>query len=161
MRRIYCNSIKSDFKLLHDDKIVADVVYKNWLTGKAQATVNNSLIWLSPKNIWTSKIRIIKDDEEVGEITFTLRGTMVITLEVNGKEINYVLKNVSKLKLELNVYNDAEELQFTMKSKGKWNKLNYDYKIKMADFNNAVDLDELLVYCGYTANLYLAIISSL
>ncbi|MAZ26026.1 MAG: aminotransferase [Cytophagaceae bacterium] len=160
MRTIQSSSIKSDFKLLHDGHEVTRLNYTSWFTGKAEALLNGQKIWLAPKNIWASRARMYKDDRVIGDITSTLKGFMVIRLEQDGVEKNYVLKNVGRLKLQLEVYNEQEVLQFSLATQRKWTKLNYDYTIEMGNFDAAVELDELLLYCGYAANLYLAVISA-
>ncbi|OSS37859.1 hypothetical protein C723_3138 [Christiangramia flava JLT2011] len=86
---------------------------------------------------------------------------MIIRLEnPNGKEFNFVLKNRSKYRVKFEVYNESKTLQFSLNSVNNWSKLNYDYNIELADINSEFELNELLVYCGYATNLYLAIISA-
>lgn len=159
--RIESTSKKGNFKLFKANKVICEVGYKNWFSGEAKSEWKNAIIEIKPKNIWTSKVDIYKNDSSIGDITFNLKGQMIIRLEnPRGEELNYVLKNKGKLKPKFELFNEEEVLQFALNSRNNWNKLNYDYEIQIADFDNKFDLEELLICCGYATNLYLAIISA-
>lgn len=159
--KIVSSSGKGNFKLIEKNSEICELVYTNWFSEKAKTVLNGNNIEIKPKNIWTSKVDIYKNDTNIGDITFNLKGQMIIRLEKsNGTECNYVLKNKAKWKLKFEVYNESETLQFSLNSVNNWSKLNYDYDIEIADFNSEFDIKELLVYCGYATNLYLAIISA-
>ena len=159
--KIISSSGKGNFKLKQEDKEICELVYNNWFSGKARTVINGNNIEIKPKNIWTSKVDIYKNETAIGDITFNLKGQMVIRLEKSdGTECNYVLKNMAKWKLKFEVLNESEKLQFSLNSVNNWSKLNYDYDVEMADFDTEFDIEELLVYCGYAANLYLALISA-
>ncbi|WP_348661552.1 aminotransferase [Croceibacter atlanticus] len=159
--KIISSSGKGNFKLIKNDDEVCELVYTNWFSEKAKAVLNGNNIEVKPKNIWTSKVDIFKNKSQIGDITFNLKGHMVIRLEKeNGKEFNYLLKNKAKWKLRFEVFNESEAHQFSLNSVNKWTKLNYDYDVEMADYNSEFEIEELLIYCGYAANLYLAIISA-
>ncbi|MEQ8924303.1 MAG: hypothetical protein RLO81_00745 [Fulvivirga sp.] len=159
--KIVSSSGKGNFKLTDRNKEICELVYNNWFSDKAKTVLNGNNIEIKPKNIWTSKVDIYKNNTNIGDITFNLKGQMIIRLEKsNGTECNYVLKNMAKWKLKFEVYNESETLQFSLISVNNWSKLNYDYDIEMADFNSEFEIEELLVYCGYASNLYLAIISA-
>ncbi len=158
---IVSSSGKGNFKLTDRNKEICELVYNNWFSDKAKTVLNGNNIEIKPKNIWTSKVDIYKNNTNIGDITFNLKGQMIIQLEKsNGKECNYVLKNMANWKLKFEVYNESGTLQFSLNSVNNWSKLNYDYDIEMADFNSEFEIEELLVYCGYASNLYLAIISA-
>ncbi|MDT0685925.1 aminotransferase [Autumnicola psychrophila] len=159
--KIVSSSGKGNFKIIKNDQEVCELVYNNWFSDKAQTVLNRNNIEIKPKNIWTSKVDIFTNKKKIGDITFNLKGHMVIRLEKeDSKEYNYLLKNKAKWKLRFEVYNESEILQFSLNSVNKWNKLNYDYNVEVADYNSEFELEELLIYCGYAANLYLAIISA-
>lgn len=159
--KIISSSGKGNFKLTKNDKEICELVYNNWFSGKAKTVINGNNIEIKPKNIWTSKVDIYKNETNIGDITFNLKGQIVIRLEnSNGAECNYVLKNMAKWKLKFEVLNESEKLQFSLNSVNNWSKLNYDYDVEMADFDEEIDIEELSVYCGYATNLYLAMISA-
>lgn len=159
--KIISSSGKGNFKLFENDEVICELKYKNWFSGKAETKISNSKIEIKPKNVWTSKVDIYKNEKSIGDITFNLKGYMVIRLEnANGIEFNYVLKNKAKWKLRFEVFNESKIHQFSLNSVNDWTKLNYDYDVEMAEYNLEFDIEELLIYCGYAANLYLAIISA-
>jgi len=160
--KIISSSGKGDFKLYEKDQEVYELDYTNWFTGRATALYKGNSIELKPKNIWTSKVAIFKNDREIGDITFTLKGHMIIRTEKQNREdCSYVLKNVGNWKLRFELYDEADVLLLTMTSINNWTKLNYDYDIEFAEATLEMDVQELLIYCGYAANLYLAYISAM
>ena len=159
--KIVSSSGKGNFKLTEKNVEICEVVYNNWFSEKAKTVLNGNNIEIKPKNIWTSKVDIYKNGKHIGDITFNLRGYMVVRVQNSaGTEFNYVLKNKAKWKLRFEVYDESDNLQFALKSVNNWTKLNYDYDIEMATYNSEFEMEELLVYCGYATNLYLAIISA-
>lgn len=152
---------EGSFRLIKNNQEICELIYNNCFSGIAKTDINGNYIEIKPKNIWRSKVKIYKNDKNIGDITFSLKGYMVIRLQISHEtEINYVMINQSKSKLKFEVFDESENLQFTLKSKNNWNKLNYDYDIEMDRYNNEIWIEELLIYCGYAANLYLAIISA-
>lgn len=150
-----------DFKLIVDGQETAALKYANWLSGKAKAVVKGDEIEIKAKGIWSSTFEIYKNGISAGDITYNISGNMIIRIvRTDGKELKYSLKNSGIWKLSFEVYNEDEQLQFSLITSGKWNKLNYDYEVEMADFDSEIDIEELLIYCGYATNLYLAITSA-
>ena len=93
--KIISSSGKGNFKLIKNDDEVCELAYTNWFSEKAQTALNGNNIVIKPKNIWTSKVDIFKNESQIGDITFNLKGHMVIRLQkANGKEFNYLLKNI-------------------------------------------------------------------
>lgn len=159
--RIVSSSGKGNFKLTENNKEICELAYKNWFSENAKTIINGNDIEIKPKNIWTSKVDIYKNEDIIGDITFNLKGHMVIRLEKeNGREFNYLLKNKAKWKLRFEVLNESKILQFSLNSVNNWTKLNYDYDVEMANYNSEFAIEELLIYCGYAAYLYLAIIGA-
>ncbi len=159
--KISSSSGKGNFKLTKDKEEICELIYNNWFSGKATTVLKGNKIEIKPKNIWTSSVEIHKNESKIGDITFNLKGQMVIRLsKPNGEEFNYVMKNKAKWTLKFDVFDESDVHQFSLNSVNKWTQLNYDYDIEMAAYNSNFDIEELLVYCGYAANLYLAIISA-
>lgn len=159
--KIISTAVSGGFKLVNDKEEICELVYNNWFSGKAKTVINRNSIEIKPKNIWTSRVDIFKNERKIGDITFNLKGHMVIRLmKPNGEECNFLLKNKAKWKLRFEVFNESNSHQFSLNSVNKWTKLNYDYDIEMAEYNSEFAIEELIVYCVYAANLYLAIISA-
>lgn len=159
--KITSSSGKGNFKLTKNKEEICELVYNNWFSGKAKTVLNGNNIEIKPKNIWTSRVEIYKNKNKIGDITFNLKGHMVIRLtKSDGEEFNYLLKNKAKWKLRFEIFNESNTHQFSLNSVNDWTKLNYDYDIEMVDYNSKFEIEELVVYCGYAANLYLAIISA-
>ena len=159
--KLSSSSSKGDFKVLEGTRVICEVVYKNWFSSKATTNLNQAVLEIQPKNIWTSKVDLFKNDRNVGDITFNLKGQMVIRyINPDRTEVNYILKNTSGLKLKFEVFNAAKALQFKLACTSKWHQLRYHYDVELAAFDGQTELHELLVYCGNAANLYLSIISA-
>lgn len=159
--KIISSSGKGNFKLIKNDEEICELVYKNWFSETAKTSLNGNNIEIKPKNIWTSRVDIFKNEIKIGDITFTLKGHMVIRLiKPNGKEFNYVLKNKAQWKLRFDVFDESGVHQFSLNSTNTWTKLNYDYDIEMKEYDSEFEIEELLLYCGYAANLYLAMIGT-
>ncbi|MDO1514446.1 aminotransferase [Maribacter confluentis] len=159
--KIISSSGKGNFKLVSQNQEICELEYTNWFSGKARTIINGNHIEIKPKNIWTSKVDISKNGHVIGDITFNLKGYMVIRMEhIPGKEINYVLKNKAVFKLRFELFDEFNKHQLTMKSVNSWSKLNYDYNIETGNYVSSINLEEMVVYCGYAANLYLALISA-
>ncbi|WP_375324273.1 aminotransferase [Flagellimonas sp. GZD32] len=159
--KISSSSGKGNFKLTKDKEEICELIYNNWFSGKATTVLKGNKIEIKPKNIWTSSVEIHKNESKIGDITFNLKGQMVIRLsKPDGEEFNYVMKNKAKWTLKFDVFDASNELQFSLNSVNKWTKLNYDYDIEMERENPEFDMEELALYCGYAANLYLAIVSA-
>ncbi|NNE13656.1 MAG: aminotransferase [Saprospiraceae bacterium] len=159
--KIESTSGKGNFRLIKNSQEVCELIYNNWFSDKAKTVLNGNNIEIKPKNIWTSKVDIYRNDKNIGDITFSLKGYMIIRLQNSkGTELNFVMKNKAKWKLKFEIYNESDILQFALKSVNDWTKLNYDYDIEIANYDSEFQLEELLIYCGYAANLYLAIISA-
>ncbi|UBM60137.1 hypothetical protein LAG90_05715 [Marinilongibacter aquaticus] len=159
--RIISSAGKGDFILQETDQKICEMHYKNWFSGSAHTRLKGNQIELSPKNVWANKVRIHKNGRIIGDIAFNLRAQMIIRLETEEeKDIRYILKNKGSMKARFQVYNESEALQFTLLSEWVWKKFRYNYEIEFADFDERIDRDELLAYCGYAANLYFALIST-
>ncbi len=159
--KIVSNSGKGNFKVLSSNNEIGEVVYKNWFSSSATMHYDGHQIELKPKSIWMNTVIISKNGKAIGDITFNLKGHMIIKLNnEQGGDTCYILKNKSTLKLKFELFDENEILQLTLYSDNNWKKLNYDYNIEFNAFNSKIDERELMCYCGYAANLYLSIISA-
>lgn len=159
--KIISSSAIGNFKLIDRDQEIYELEYNNLFSQKAKTEFNGNIIEIRPKSIWTSKASIYKNQKEIGDISMNLKGQIVIKLlTAKGNEFNFFMKNKGLWNPKFKVFNDAKVLQFSLNSANNWKKLNYDYTIEMAEFRSEFDFKELLIYCGYAANLYLALISA-
>lgn len=159
--KIISSSGKGNFKLIDNDIEICELNYKNWFSGKASTFLHNNNIEIKPRNIWASKMVIFKNQQQYGEITFSLKGHMIIELiSDRGTKCRYILKNKGLFKPRFELYNAKQVLQLSMVQKNNWTKLNYDYLIELADGEKDINVEELLIFCGYASNLYQTIMSA-
>lgn len=154
-------SAKGNFKLIDRETVIFELQYVHWFSGKAKTIYQYDTIEIKPKNFWTCKYFIYKNDKAIGDISFSLKGYMTIRLEIaRGREVHYILKNIGTFKLQFELQNENKERLCLLTSINKWKKLNYDYTIERTAVSDPYDFNELLIYCGYAANLYLEMISA-
>jgi hypothetical protein len=159
--KMISTSGRGNFKLLRAEEEVFELEYKNWYSGKAKTRYRDQTIEFRPKNIWATKIQILKNDKDIGELTFTGKGEVAIKLtSPTGKKTQYSLKNRAKWKLKFDVVDEAGTVQLVLKASNNWFQINYNYEVDGGDYNSEFDVEELLIYCGYAANFYLAILSA-
>ncbi len=159
--KIISSSGKGNFKLIDNDIEICELNYKNWFSGKASTYLQNNNIEIKPRNIWASKMEIFRNKEFYGEITFSLKGHMIIELKSeNGAKQRYILKNKGLFKPKFELYNAKKVHQLTMVQKNNWTKINYDYLIEIADCDQDANIEELLIFCGYASNLYQTMMSA-
>ncbi|AYN69574.1 aminotransferase [Euzebyella marina] len=160
--KIISSSSKGNYKVTDAQKEVCEVTYQNWFSSKATTVFKGHTIELSPKNIWTSKVIITKDGAIIGDITFNLKAEIVICIrDKTQKEHFYILRNKGVFHLKFELFNQDDKRLLTMVSSNKWLKTSYDYSIESVRPNFNIELAELLIYCGYSANLYLTMISAI
>ena len=51
--KLSSSSSKGDFKVLEGTRVICEVVYKNWFSSKATTNLNQAVLEIQPKNIWT------------------------------------------------------------------------------------------------------------
>lgn len=158
---IVTKSHKGDFCLQHNGETLNQLNYTNWFTGKAKADFQKQQIEIYPKNIWQNKYYIYKNGDNAGSISVNWKGFFKICLNaLNGQEINYIFKPRGVWKLRFELYTEDESLLLTMHAINNWRKLNYDYQVESLGNTTLINETELLIYCGYAANQYLAMISA-
>jgi len=157
--QIKTTSEKGSFKVLGYTQKTIELVYERWVNGVSKSLYNN--IYIKPVNVWGGETYIYKGDKKVGQIISSL-GTMIIKIEdSNKKELEYHLQYSTPQQLKIDVFNEQNELQFSMiediNSNALRNKITRDYCIEIAKYDSEIDIEELLIYCGYAARMYLSI----
>lgn len=156
--RIESSSGKGNFNLVNDGKVICELDYKNWFSGKASVVLRDDMIDTKPKSIWANKILLFKNERAIGEIDFNWKGHMIIRL--NESKSTFLLKAKGFWKLGFELFDASEELVFTMNAVNRWTKLKYDYEIEIVESIAPENMNELVLYSGYASNLYAALIAA-
>jgi hypothetical protein len=157
--KIQTTSPKGSFSVLGYTYKVIDLVFEGWVNGIATSSFNT--ISIKPLSVMRVKTYIYKGDKKVGEIISSL-GIMIIQIEnLNKKKLEYHLQYSTPQRLKLDVFNEQNELQFSMNedinNNSMCNKITRDYCIEITKHDSEIDIEELLIYCGYAARMYLSI----
>ena len=154
--KIESSSTKGNFIIKNGSLNILELKYENWFSSKARTNYNKDEISIKPQNIWCSKFDIYKNEKDVGDIISNWQGNIIIRNSFKGEiEKSYLLEAkgyFKKLKFEL--INESKKLILVMEPKMR--APGFDYKIETS--NNTLSEDELielLIYCGFGANLYL------
>lgn len=159
---IKSTSSKGDF-IIEDNGIQKiELQYKKWFSSYAKAVYDNSIIEIKPQNIWCSKFDIYIDEKDIGDIIFNWKGNMIIrVINENNLENNYILKFKGLWKSSFKLENENGDVLLILKPSLNWKKLNYNYDIEIiANYYDEKELMKLLIYSGYSANLYMSMIAA-
>lgn len=159
--KLVSNGIKGNFKLFHKEEEICEVIYTNWLKGSACTLVDGHKLELTPANLWTRKVKILKEHQLIGDISYNPKGFMTINLfRRDQTPHSFYLKNSGIWKFKMELFDSDGHCILIMSSENKWTKLNYDFHIDILNSNLTINYNELVIYCGYAANLYLKMISA-
>ena len=140
----------------HEGINILELSYTNWFSSKATTILDSTNIEIKPKNIWASKFDILKNGIDKGDITFNWKGNIIIRLENDENQENEYLLRVTGFwnsGFELIDKNDIKIL--SMKPNFNWKKISYNYEVEHTSNTDEHTLTELLIYCGFGANLYM------
>jgi len=134
-----------------------ELKYQNWFSSKAYSKFEGNEIEIKPKNIWCSKFDIFKNKHDKGDIIFNWKGNIIIRIiNDEDKEYSYLLKSKGFWKQRFELINEKEDLIFILQPSINWRKLSYNYEIEsISNELGGKPLTELLIYCGFGANLYM------
>tara|TARA_Y100001968_G_scaffold331648_1_gene386983 strand:- start:2563 stop:3066 length:504 start_codon:yes stop_codon:yes gene_type:complete len=154
-------SRKNDgFFIKNGSKNILLLKYENLFSSKANTNYKNTKISIKPKNIWCSKFDIYKNEEDVGDIISNWQGNIIIRNSFKGEtEKSYLLEAKGFWKQKFELINESKKLILVMEPKMR--SPGFDYKIDTS--NNTLSEDELielLIYCGFGANLYMQMMSA-
>jgi len=149
---------RGSFRLLRDGGAQFVLKYTNWFSSKAETAYNDQTIEIRSKSMWNSKFDIFKNGQDCGDIIFNWMGHVIIRLtRADGKgEDEFQLKHRGIISTQYELLTEKNEHLLTLKASFNWSKFKYNYAVEREnhDFLDAV-LDELLIYCGFAANLHM------
>ncbi|MDD7885483.1 aminotransferase [Flavivirga sp. 57AJ16] len=156
--KIESTSSTGNFEIKNNDNNrLLELIYSNWFSSNAKTVFNSNNIEIKPKNIWASKFDIITNGSDKGDISFNWKGNIIIRLENKNKTDNqFLLKAIGLWKLGFELLDQKENKILFLKPNFKWTKFSYDYEVLLEDNivpNN--EIIELLIYSGFSANLYM------
>lgn len=149
---------RGSFRLLRDNRERFVLKYTSWFSSKAITSCNDEDISIQPKNIWMSKFDIFKDGVDVGDIIFNWMSHVIIRLtRADGKgEDEFLLKHRGILSSQYELLTEKDHHLLTLKASFNWSKFKYNYSVEREDHDFPDEiLDELLIYCGFAANLHM------
>ncbi|GEM_PF-441836 len=160
--KINSDSGKGNFTIEKEGRPLTNLEYKSWFGRGATAELFDQKIEIKPLGVWNKKFEILKNGVKKGQIHMNWKGDISVTLkdEKHQTEI-FLLKFKGTLKFRFLVINSHGEEVFTLKPSTGWKKLSYDYDV--LNTNPSYDqsiLIELLLYCGFSANLYMNMMNS-
>ncbi len=154
--KIESTAARGNFKILNGNECLLEVTYANWFASKAETTFKNTKLEIKPKNIWQSKFSILKNDIPAGSITFNWKGHIIInTLDQEHLKTQYVLRAKGFWHMGFELLDAQEHQLLFLKPNLSWRKVNYNYEIQDCNQELSDSLIELLVYAGFSANLYM------
>jgi hypothetical protein len=147
------------FRLLREGEAQFELSYTNWFSSRAETSYGGQDIALKSKNIWMSKFDIFKNGVDCGDIIFNWMGHVIIRLtRADGAgEDEFLLKHRGILSTQYELHDASKSHLLTLKAGFNWSKFKYNYTVTQEnhDFPQEV-LDELLIYCGFAANLHMS-----
>jgi hypothetical protein len=153
---IRSTSIKGSFEVLQEESTLLYVVdYVNWYSGEATSNFGGNTYAIRPANFWQSQFNVFRNDQITAKICFNWKGEIIITYtNTNGIENEFLFqyKGIWKFRFILSDRSGNELLAMA----SSWSNLKYHYDVSVADGPFAEnDMKELVMICGYSANLYM------
>lgn len=140
-----------------NDERVLELIYSNWFASNAKTSYKSNNIEIKPKNFWASKFDILKNELDIGDLTFNWKGDVVIQLTNSEQtENNYLLRAKGFWKMAFELLDGNEVKILSLRPNFNWKKVGYDYEIELANnVENQEEIMELLIFSGFGANLYM------
>jgi len=154
-------SHKGDFRIVQNGMKITELNYKNWFGSKAGTRYKSQDIEIVQKNMWCHTFRIFKNKVESGTIGFNWKGRGEIRLmDENSEELLLTMKARGIWKSGFEIINEHGEPVLRLNAKFNWRKFSHDYHIEKGPGALPIDEHELLLYCGFAAHQYLAMMSA-
>ena len=149
-------SVTGNFELVQADSTLLYIVkYKSLFSGEATSNFDGNSYAVRSANFWQSKFEVFRNDLFIGKFSFNWKGEIIITYSnTTGieNEMLFEYKGVWKFRFILSDRSGNELL--AMASSGSI--LKYHYDVSVADgFFRENESKEILMICGYCANLYI------
>jgi len=147
---------KGSFVIKDEFTDLLKVFYKKWFSSQAKTTLNGIELTIKPKNIWQSKFDILKNGIDKGDIIFTWKGDIVISLEDKiGNNNEWIVKTKGFWDYRFEVFNNSEKLILILKPNFNWKNFKYNYEIKILEKDVPENETlELILYSCFGANIY-------
>ena len=151
--RVKCTD-KKTFRLTDNEHLLGELVYKNFLSYKAQITLNNSECYdIESVGFFGTSISVTKNEKEIANLKMNWKAQIVITFQ-DGQEFVFKAKGVFHNKYVIENKEEEELIRFDPKF--DWGKFNYNYEISYDKKPQNI----LFVLLGvYAANYYIAAVS--
>ena len=151
---IKSTSVKGNFEVVHDDATpLYAVQYKNWFSGEASTSFDGNNYLIKAPGFWQSRFDIFRNDVLIGKFSFNWKGEIIITYtndDGTEEEMLFQYKGIWKFRFVL-VDRAGNELLVMAAS---WSSLKYNYLVSIeSDRFSERKVKELLMICGYSANL--------
>lgn len=147
---------KGSFVIKNETTDLLTVLYEKWFSSRAKTNLNETELIIKPKNIWHSKFDILKNGIDKGDIVFTWKGDIVITLEDQiGNHKEWLIKTKGFWDYRFEVFNSSEKMILMLKPELNWKNFKYNYGIKVLEKNlTENEILELILYSSFGVNLY-------
>ena len=145
-------------KLMDEHRELVKLSYTNWFLGKAETYLERQKIEINPKGLFSTSAEIRRHGRKIGGISMSWKRKMKIHFENStGEKSSFTLKRTGTWKSDFNVQDEHGNTVLNFISNSNWRKLKTDYQIEILQLKETIDLNELLIYCGYAINLHIAI----
>lgn len=147
---------KGSFVIKDESTDFLKVFYKKWFSSQAETDLNGIDLKIRPRDIWQSKFDILKNGIDKGNIVFTWKGDIIISLKDKiGNNNEWIVKTKGFWDYRFEVLNSNDKLILILKPDFNWKNLKYNYDIKILEESIAEnEILELILYSCFGANLY-------
>ena len=154
---IRSTSVKGSFEVLREEAtLLYNVKYKDWYSGEATSDFDGNSYAIRSANFWQSQFEVFRNDVFIGKFSFNWKGQIIISYtNTNGIENEMLFQNKGIWKLRFLLSDRSGNELLAMVS--SWSNLKYHYQVSLAGgIFSENELKELLMICGYSANLYMS-----
>ena len=156
--KIESTSGKGNFQIVKGNFALTELKFKNWFSKNAATRYKGVNIELKSQNFWQTQFDILKNGMNCGSMKYHWKGNISIQLtdELGYVEGNYMFRSKGIFKRQFELSDEYGNLILILKPKFIFRKFSYDYEVEtIKTFDEEEDLVEMLIYCGYAANLYM------
>jgi hypothetical protein len=156
--KIESTSGKGNFKIVKGAFAITELKFKKWFSKHAAVRYKGVNIEIKSKNFWQTQFDIFKNGMNCGSMKYHWKGNISIQLtdELGYGEGNYMFRSKGIFKRQFELTDEDGNLTLILKPKFIFRKFSYDYEVELVDvFEREEDLVEMLIYCGYAANVYM------
>ena len=122
-----------NFKLILDDKELAELTYPKWYSFKAEIKLaNQSVYTLEPKGFWDAQIELKQGGDVLMNFKLGWKGIMINVLTYNTDD-HYLLRHKGILSSQYVLVDTNEQELLAVKPDFHWSKFKLDYTIETSD----------------------------